>query len=61
MGLRQGERRNSPLLSRLNPTRRARANPRVIKRKYVKWHVKRAHHTPWPQPAQPTTYTALPP
>ena len=32
------------LLNRLHPTRRRRSAPRVIKRKYVKWHVKRTHH-----------------
>jgi len=35
---------------RLNPTRRLRSNPRVVKRKYVQWHVKRARHRSWPQP-----------
>lgn len=45
------------LVRRLNPARRPRANPRVIKRKYVKWHVKRAHHNQWPRPAHPTSYT----
>ena len=35
----------------------ARSAPRVIKRKYVKWHVKRAHHANWPQPDSPPTYT----
>ena len=49
------------LLGRLNPTRRNRSAPRVIKRKYVKWHVKRAHHANWPQPTQQPTYTATPP
>jgi len=44
------------LTGRLNPPRRVRANPRVIKRKYVKWHVKRAHHANWPQPTQPPHY-----
>lgn len=38
------------LATRLLPRRRARANPRVIKRKYTKWHVKRAAHRDWPQP-----------
>jgi hypothetical protein len=47
------------LVGRLNPARRARANPRVVKRKYVKWHVKRADHAHWPQPISPTTYTVL--
>jgi len=32
------------LCRRLNPARRLRANPRLVKRKYVKWHVKRSHH-----------------
>jgi len=32
------------------PPRRPRANPRVIKRKYTRWHVKRAAHRDWPQP-----------
>jgi Transposase DDE domain len=44
------------LLRRLNPARRRRSPPRVIKRKYVKWHVKRAHHTNWPQPKHESTY-----
>ena len=48
------------LLRRLNPVRRRRTNPRVIKRKYVKWHVKRAHHAQWPRPGETTTYTVLP-
>jgi len=37
------------LCRRLNPARRS--NPRLVKRKYVKWHVKRACHRAWPQPA----------
>lgn len=41
------------LAQRLNPTRRHRSNPRVIKRKMPKWHVKRTRHTDWPQPAGP--------
>jgi hypothetical protein len=32
------------LLGRINPARRQRSTPRVIKRKMPKWHVKRAHH-----------------
>ena len=48
------------LLHRLNPPRRHRSAPRVVKRKYVKWHVKRAHHANWPQPAGPPLYTATP-
>ncbi len=39
------------LARRLNPKRRARSFPRVVKRKYTKWHVKRAAHADWPQPA----------
>ena len=38
------------LAHRLLPQRRLRANPRVVKRKYTKWHVKRAAHRDWPQP-----------
>ncbi|HBX79283.1 MAG TPA: hypothetical protein DEG43_16710 [Acidimicrobiaceae bacterium] len=45
------------LLARLNPTRSRRSNPRVVKRKYTRWHVKRAHHDHWPQPTHQTTYT----
>jgi hypothetical protein len=45
------------LLGRVNPARRPRANPRVVKRKYVKWHVKRAHRGAWPQSHHPPTYT----
>jgi Integrase core domain len=45
------------LLGRLNPARRKRSAPRVIKRKMPKWHVKRAHHASWPQPQHPPSYT----
>jgi hypothetical protein len=38
------------LLARLLPKRRPRANPRVVKRKYTRWHVKRIRHRNWPQP-----------
>ena len=38
------------LAQRLNPPRRLTANPRLIKRKMPKWHVKRRHHRDWPQP-----------
>ena len=38
------------LCRRLNPVRRRRANPRLVKRKYTRWHVKRARHHDWPQP-----------
>lgn len=44
------------LVHRLNPKRRLRAAPRVIKRKYVKWHVKRARHADWPQPQHALAY-----
>ena len=46
------------LIARLNPARRRRAAPRVIKRKMSRWHVKRAHHADWPQPQHPPDYTA---
>jgi hypothetical protein len=49
------------LIRRLNPARRLRAAPRVIKRKMPKWHVKRAHHVDWPQPQQQARYTAVAP
>jgi hypothetical protein len=39
---------NTLICQRLNPARRSRSNPRLIKRKYVKWHVKRARHANWP-------------
>lgn len=42
------------LLRRLNPARRRRAAPRVVKQKYTKWHVKRAAHATWPQPNDTT-------
>ncbi len=45
------------LCRRLNPARRQRSNPRLVKRKYVKWHVKRAHHRDWPQPTGPPIVT----
>ena len=38
------------LINRLNPARRQRSNPRVIKHKISKWLAKRDHHTHWPQP-----------
>ena len=37
------------LIARLPPKRRPRANPRVVKRKYTRWHVKRSAHRNWPQ------------
>ncbi len=45
------------LARRLNPARRPRSNPRVIKRKYTRWHVKRARHRLWPQPTGPPNIT----
>ena len=41
------------LIVRLLPHRRPRANPHVVKRKYTRWHVKRARHRNWPQPNRP--------
>ena len=38
------------LVRRLNPARRRRSHPRVIKRKVSKWPAKRFHHAHWPQP-----------
>jgi len=38
------------LLQRLNPMRRRRSNPHVIKRKMPKWHVKCSWHADWIQP-----------
>jgi len=49
------------LIARLNPARRPRAAPRVIKRKMPKWHVKRAHHASWPQPLQQLNYITIRP
>jgi hypothetical protein len=39
--------------------RRLRSNPRLIKRKMPRWHVKRARHTNWPQPTGPPITTIL--
>jgi hypothetical protein len=47
------------LCRRLNPKRRLRSNPHVIKRKMPKWHVKRAHLATWPQPTGPAHPTIL--
>jgi len=44
------------LAYQLNPARRLRAAPRVIKRKMPKWHVKRRHHADWPRPQHPPNY-----
>jgi hypothetical protein len=30
-----------------------------VKRKYVKWHVKRARHRDWPQPTGPPVATII--
>ena len=35
------------------------SNPRLIKRKMPKWHVKRARHRHWPQPTGPPVATIL--
>jgi hypothetical protein len=35
------------------PQRRHRSNPRVVKRKMVKFHLKRLKHDGWPQPTRP--------
>ena len=40
------------LIALINPPRRLRVNPHVIKRKYVKWHVKRAKHRKPNRPLQ---------
>jgi hypothetical protein len=45
------------LCRRLNPVRRLRSSPRLIKRKMPKWHVKRARHADWPQPTGPPVTT----
>jgi hypothetical protein len=47
------------LIGRLNPARRPRANPRLVKRKYLKWHVKRTHHDQWPQPTHAPAYKPI--
>ena len=45
------------LIARLNPVRKPRSNPRVIKRKVIKWAAKRTHHRDWPQPNSVPRYT----
>jgi hypothetical protein len=40
------------LIALVNPRRRLRVNPHVIKRKYVKWHVKRTKHRKATRPPQ---------
>ena len=47
------------LCHRLNPVRRLRSNPRLIKRKMPKWHVKRDRHRDWPQPTGPPVTTII--
>ena len=47
------------LCRRLNPLRRHRSTPRLIKRKMPKWHVKRTRHADWPQPTGPPVTTIL--
>ena len=47
------------LIHHLNPERRRRSNPRVVKRKILKWAAKRSHHTNWPQPTGPPVATIL--
>jgi hypothetical protein len=49
------------LITRINPARRPRAAPRVVKRKMVKWQVKRAQHANRPRPQHPPHYTTLAP
>ena len=39
------------IIARVNPVRRLRSFPRVVKRKMSNFPVKRAHHRDWPQPA----------
>jgi hypothetical protein len=41
------------LAARPLPPRRPRSNPRVVKRKMSKFHLKRPCHHRWPQPARP--------
>ncbi len=52
-----GSTSSARLLRRPNPARRRWSAPRVVKREYVKWHVKRAHHAAWPQSDGMPTYT----
>jgi hypothetical protein len=35
------------------PTHRQHSNPRIVKHKMSKFHLKRPEHRDWPQPAQP--------
>ncbi len=43
------------ILEEILPPRRLRSNPRVVKRKMSKFHVKRAAHRRWPQPTRTPT------
>src|SRR5664280_487120 len=45
------------LLQRLNPMRRRRSNPHVVKRKMPKWHVKLSWHADWLPPTGPPRAT----
>jgi len=47
------------LARRLNPPRGLRSNPRVVKRKVLKWAAKRLHHHHWPQPEHPPQICVL--
>jgi hypothetical protein len=47
------------ILSERLPPRRLRAFPRVVKRKMSNYHLKRAHHRPWPQPTRPAADTVV--
>ncbi|WP_217996142.1 hypothetical protein, partial [Rhodococcus rhodochrous] len=49
------------LLRRVNPPRRPRSNPRVVKRKILKWPAKRSHHQHHPQPTHPAECSILTP
>ena len=41
------------IIDELLPERRPRSNPRVVKRKMSKFHLKRSQHYAWPQPSMP--------
>jgi hypothetical protein len=47
------------VVSRINPARRLRADPRVVKRKVLKWAAKRECHQHHPQPTQSSICTIL--
>ena len=46
------EKATGEILFEVLPPRRLRANPRVVKRKMSKFHVKRPEHHQWPQPTR---------